>query len=631
MTNILNVANTTSIKKKPILFGVGVCAGLYFLSKYIAPFFFQYCYHHQMLGVLNIFSGFNEIQPLDVYLGHIEENFLGPVNILTSTFVFLLIGLLYLESASVKKFWLAVFSFFILTKPEVLLFQPYGETIGGPFMEAVWLKNHAFNYIALAQQPGFIEGGPKVYLFSFFPTLQGILMKFFPNAQLFLAVDHLIVFASGALIVALLREIIQKIAGRTIALLMAVLLLSIPLFQSQIEQLNMEMPATVCAMIAMYYLINKRLGLAGLFSVLAVMAKGVAIFTCGIVFLAACFHFLYGETAYRFKKRTVLLGLAMVAFMLLYVYANFFILNKAGKVDMVGPWGGWKTIRNFYHTYFYIFSFIILIGHFLKKRFVEKKTTVLDFIHIHYVPLVMFLAAGGWFAVFVNSMAGPDRYRLLLIPFNVFCLFYALQLMITSVKIQKWMIITLTVGCLLSAYGLFLHKLPTDQHISDHAFLERSLEYRIDLQFNQRLARTIESKYSQFSVGAPYVLAQILAFPELGYVTKKLNVYIYGFPCLYDGLSQFQSIQQLNLRSHVWVGVPNRFGGFLEQAVGSFPVGQHDKVLEEVYYGDRKAWIFVGGEAIERMKRLERAIVQYITTRGISKNPHAYNMGIETK
>ncbi len=175
------------------------------------------------------------------------------------------------------RFGAAVFAFLSLTKLEVFLYPPYGDSASGPFMEAVWLLHHNFDYLALSKEPLFIYGGPKVYLFSIYPTFEALLMKLIPDSKIFLIINHLIVFIWGAVSVTYVYKIARQIMEDRIAMLVAILFMSLPLFHSQVEILNMEMPLTMFSILSIYFVTQRKWAMASLMAMMAIFVPAVAV------------------------------------------------------------------------------------------------------------------------------------------------------------------------------------------------------------------------------------------------------------------------------------------------------------------------------------------------------------------
>jgi hypothetical protein len=161
---------------------------------------------------------------------------------------------------------------------------------------------------------------------------------------------------------------------------------------------------------------------------------------------------------------------------------------------------------------------------------------------------------------------------------------------------QKWILVAALIVALFSSYGYFYGG---PVHGNYHVILERSLEYRNDLKLNQHVAKIIEDKYAGYKVVAPFIIAQLLALPELGYVQKNLDVIIYGFQCQYGGIETYPGLVRLNTGKIIYVAtqVGRDTPAFLD------PIHPKDKIIREVQYGNKKSWLFMGGVGIESVFR----------------------------
>ena len=153
--------------------------------------------------LLNVLTSAQGIVPAEFYIGQLDDRFLGPISVLCSGLAFLLIGLKFLPRLVGRRLFLYFLAYFFITKWETFVFPSYGDSASGPMMEAVWLLQNNFDFIKLSQQPLFIIGGPKAYLFSIYPAFQALLMKLTPSPQAFLVVNHGITYVMSAAIMAL--------------------------------------------------------------------------------------------------------------------------------------------------------------------------------------------------------------------------------------------------------------------------------------------------------------------------------------------------------------------------------------------------------------------------------------------
>lgn len=573
----------------------GTLGVLFYAVKYLSPLAIGHWFNGGAKGLLNALSFSAANQSLNFYTGKLEELYLGPLAMLLGGCAFLILCKKILVESSFKIFAAATFVFILLTRLEILFWPPYGDSASGPFIEALWLLHNNFDYVKLSQQPGFVAGGPKVYLFSIYPTFMALLKSIIPHHKTFFLVNHLLGFTLGAGVVALLRQIMQKVTTKENAILVALCLLYLPLFQSQVEQINMEMPVTFFAILSLYYLIEKKLARASLMSMLAVLAKGVAVYISVTVFVAAIFLVLTDEKL-KNKWTAVLWGSAALLFAALNYYGSFYILNAGGNVKMVGAFEGIRWMKSMPLFYVFIISTIVLFWDFIEREYDEKENLfagIIQYLKQHYVAFVMYVSAGGWFFLFLNSYGGQYRYRLILAPAIVFCVYYMIHLRTKVQKVKSILIYFCIFFSLLFSYGLIYGNL------FDVAYstLERSLEYRNDMKLDLKVAKALNKTAPDFLIAAPFTMAQILALPELGYVTQKLNVMIYGYPARYGGIKNFNGLQELNIEKTIWIALDDPANKRVD-----YPVGPNDRVIGQIEAGERRAKLFLGGFAIEQMR-----------------------------
>jgi len=223
-----------------------LCTSIFLVNQYYGNIVLELI-TEQRYEVLNQWSGGEGRHLPDFYIGKIGDQIVGPLSNLVYHLVFVCFCLFYLKESSTKNFCLFVFLFLIATKFQVLFYPPYGDAIGGPFAEAIWLKRNSFDYIGLFHQLGYAQGGPKVYFFSIYPSLLALLMTIIPSTKAFLMISHLFVFIMAAVIVTVSKLLLEKVFDKTTAIISSVILLSLPLFQSQLEAINMEMPSVFFA------------------------------------------------------------------------------------------------------------------------------------------------------------------------------------------------------------------------------------------------------------------------------------------------------------------------------------------------------------------------------------------------
>jgi len=579
-----------------------ICIGLLIILsigfEYGGPKVVEHLYSQEKINVLNQWLDHSQREPLNFYLGSMEERIFGPLSILCSTLAFFIFAFVFLNQAGRLQLCFAVFVYLVITKFEVLLFPPYGDSASGPFAEAIWLYHHGFNYAELAKQPGFIEGGPKVYLISLYPTVMAFLMKMITHTKTFIVFNHLLVFAQAAVIITIFREMLTRLCSRNLALLVSLVILSLPLFSSQVEQINMEIPTLFFATLSIYFLSLKNLKVALAMGMLAAMIKIYAVIVPATIFVIGLYLFLFDEQK-RHKPMTLIWSLAAALFCGVMVYLDYMSFNVKGDLPRVGFLEGWDRLKNVNILFYYLYSlgaFVILF--FLDKvRNSQQPFKVL--MEKRFTALISFILVAGWIVLFINSGSFVPRYALLIAPFCVVCIFYVVQSIIRFEKLLFVILVGFLSFFAISSYGKFNH--PKNSRI--HAVLERNLEYRNDLELHRLLAKRIERNYSAYTISAPFTVAQKLALPELGYVQKKLDVMIYEFPCSYGGIKNFKGLKHVDVGRTIWVDYKAALTSRLAEKI-PYPVDPMDRVIEEIVWGGRTAKLFRGGIAVEKAWRI---------------------------
>ncbi len=564
----------------------------YFIIKLAGPVCVVRLFKEKVFVFLNWLSLNQGTQTLDFYQGRIQETFLGPA---TQSLAFVLLAFMlwqYFRDVSLKVFAVIIFIFLLITKSEVLSFPPYGDAIGGPFAEGLWLYQHGFNYAGLFHEPTFTVGGPRVYFFSLYPGFLALTLKLIPWTEVFLVFHHILTFALTAAVIAMSREYGRKVFEPVLAFLMALVLLALPLFQSQAEAINMEMPVTFFMVSSAYALVNKRWGQAAIFAILSAAVKGIGIIACGSVFIVLGFV-LFGARGTKEKLYLGSLAFLCASSAVFIVGAKFLFRDAHVQQGMVQWDAGWPSLKNEFIFYLFLAACVLVLFDLLKRLSRKQKVEI-------FVPGVIGLFAAGWFLLFLNFYAVSPRYRVALYPFLVFFVVYGVVLFLKSTALARIVAFGVLVAACLYSYGSFYGSVPDN----DHVLLERSLEYRNDLEVNRRLVRAAEEKYSDQLIVAPFTIAQAMAIPELGYVTKKLKVMIYGFSLKYGNIANYPGLKNLNLRKTLFIGV-------MITPISSdfaFPVGPHDIIIEELAVGNKKASFFRGGFAIETLWRVTHGV-----------------------
>ena len=574
-----------------------ILLGTFFYIKYASSGFIESLYAQERFDVLNMLAGADGSMPLEFYLGRITETVWGPFMQVVSASALCLFALLFLQDVSALVFGLVIFGYLLFTKFEVLWFPFYGDAVGGVFAEAWWLAGHHFDYAGLLQQAGYAQGGPKVYVFSLYPTYLALLLTLISNTKVFLAVNHALVFLMGAGVIALMRKMLARAFSKPLAVMGSLILLYLAVFQSQVEAINMEMPCVLFLMLCADALMEYRIHRAGLMAVLAVLAKGTGIYACAAFGLIA-FGLLLSK---RSKVRPVVLLLwtaGLVVFAIVKVWCKFLMKDQHVGAGMVNFFAGLPSLEYIFITKVLVFSIVVLLLAAvlyrmspLGRKLAPAMTAVFRYPFFVAASFVVM-----WFLLFLNFCVVSPRYHLTIYPFLLYVCFCAFYLLSCREGVRRFLAFAFICLAAFSSYGFFTGT----SSFSDQVILERSLEYRNDLIMKQKLCHFVEDHFDRFNIMAPFTIAQMLAIPEAGYVHKHLDVFIYGFRSVYAGIKTYPGAENLDLSRSVFVGLRDA----KIDVNFPYPVDPHDIIIRTVQYGNKSAHVFMGGVAIERMYRM---------------------------
>ncbi len=578
-----------------IAFGVLTC--LFYLFRYSGDFITEWMYEAGAYGMLHGLTGPGEVRSLPFYTGAIRDILWGPLSSLCGGLAFLVVSWKLLRRSRPAVFGMAVFAYILLTRPEVLFFPPYGEAAAAHFSDAIWLVRGGFDYSGFFRAASFAEGGPIHYATSIYPSVLAGMMAITPGATSFLCIVHLAVFAMGAAAIALTRELVRYWASPQTALLTALGLLALPLFQSMVELINMEMPCLLFALLAVHFTARKKWGAACLFAGLCVLIKLPGAIACVFVFVMACFYLLK-EPPGRKRYWPVIWGALALALAVGKSLLRRALMGSQPAHNRVEFLIGTREVGAMFITW----TFLLCTGMFVARAiFLARKNrmSLSGFFVQHAVSCMFFLLAGLWFLMYLNfSVMGP-RYKLLIAPFLLGCVISVLKIWGVGERTMNVLLSAFIVLAFLGSHGLFYKKPVYSSNISYNR-LERSLEYRNDLNLHRKAASLVERQFGDYTVGVPSVMAHMFAFPQLGYVDRELDILVYGRKFSGQMLDHFQGLSELNIRKTVWLG----FRGDRILANVPYPIDPRDKIIKTVWSGNKRVTVFQGGFGIERMWKI---------------------------
>ncbi|HIG47453.1 MAG TPA: hypothetical protein EYQ20_13865 [candidate division Zixibacteria bacterium] len=461
---------------------------------------------------------------------------------------------------------------------EVLFFPPYWDSITGLFSEAVWLDDHRFDYYKLMYEtPGYNLGGARDRLFSFYPTLQALLIRLIPDTSLLLLINHLLSFGYASVALLAFYHLLRYQFTKDISLLGCFLLLGFPLFITQADALYMEMPLLAFSLSALACTIYRRPVLGACLAMLAMYTKPT-----GIICVATLFVFnLIDLTVTRRQRRAAcgILGICVLLFIMQwFLYQTFYQeIDDAFRFMRGALKGFFQSMPDFLMLYliFGLFTGLTLKRHLQEASFTIKPFFITLFKDRLNILMIVFLS---WFTLFyMNIIIILPRYFLLCLPVLLFGL---ISLMVRYLK-RAWLIRS---GILILT-GLFLYNLSGRLYSvypkNDGFILERSLEYMDDMRLNIQLAKRLEEKYADTTIITSWPYIQMLVLPQLGYVTKPLNAVTINGPLSYGPFTKAAATKDT-----VWVYGPNCFSGMY----GYYP--HEDELIETISKGERQVVIF---------------------------------------
>lgn len=556
------------------------------------------------------------MSPEQFYLGHLEV-YVGMVTQVFSGLVFAAFCLRHLANVPLKTFGLAVFAYFLVTKCEVLFYPPYGDPISGPWVEAVWLARHNFDFAGLAQQPGYLMGGAKVYLFSIYPAFLAFLMKVFP-VKISLLVNHLLTFAMAAASVAIIRGIGDKYLPKQVSILTAVLIVALPLFQSMTEGINMEIPSLFFVMLTVRALVRRSFGMATLWALLGVLVKGYGMIACSTVFIVALIDGVLSGAPIRARLKNIAWGTLALGWTFMQVFLKYLIRDQHTINDMGFLRGFLPVVNSHIFKIFAVSIGSCLLALVLRWRrrgpweFVKALWAKYD------AALIVFIAAFNWVLLFINFAGHSPRYDIIMCVLLPFIAVFSVGLLIKNAGPLVWLLWPTLAVTLFVSYGIFIPDHSKETSYYQYLVLERTLEYRSDLKMYMNVAQELEKNFGDFTVGAPFIFVQVLALPELGYVRKPIKAMSYGTPVVYEGITQFNGLENLDITKTVWIGLNGHLSEAVRELVKDFPIDpQRDLVLKQVGYGERHAALFMGGASIHACHKIMQYLQQQKALRSL--------------
>ena len=449
-------------------------------------------------------------------------------------------GRIMCVAASYPRLSAVVLLFLALTglRATVLTCPPYWDAIVGPFAEATWLKNNGFDYWRLVHSElRFPAGGPAVYVWSVLPSLYALLLLLFSPATVF-AILHVanFLFASiiGVTLYGLMRDLlrVQPIAAG----LATAAVLAQPAFGGQIDAVNMEMAATLVIVLTASALLRGRYRLALVYSLIGVFVKDAIALLClaNLVFVALL------VISGRERRRVLALCTCAVP-----IVVRFTVKSYVFSFEELGPGGQFLGVFSnleFLGTVLtacvpdVLVIFFVTVGmglHLCSGSAAPQSSgkvaalprfcdTLLDRLGPVYVYCL--IVAGGFLCFMVALLEPLPRYFVWYLPFFFLGFAAVIQRSHLSEKAKALCFCIPAVVGALNGSGVLYPPLPRHWSRSGE-LLERSREYIQDVRSNQALAKFVAENLGDHCIVATCPMDRMLTMPEVGYVSRPLDVY----------------------------------------------------------------------------------------------------------
>ena len=455
----------------------------------------------------------------------------------------------------------------------VIATPPHWDAILGPFPEAIWLKNHGFDYSALIHKElRYEKGGPVTYGWSVVPTVYAVLLTLFPPQVVF-AILHLANFFLAAVIAVTLYGLLRDLLRleRLLAIGWVAVLLVQPMFAGQIDAINMEIPAAAAILLAADAMLRERYGRALLLSLVALFVKDAASLLCAANLGFAAMLALARPGRPRWRMVALfLLPLAIRWGMVTYVFSNAALGTSPQAITPTGKWD-FKQTQVFRCVPDIFVLYLALLGlsaaHLRGWRATAAGTdacalragmnrTLTHFGAVHFYGL---LVISLFVAVFLFMFEPLCRYFTWYLPFLTLALAAAVQHFRPSRQVQALCILVPLLFGALNSYGALYPSLPWYWRRSGE-LLERSREYLLDVRSNQRTARFLETNAAGAMIVTTCPMDRMLTLPELGYVSRPLNVYTVWTRPTYAPVKSCADLTPQNSSRIVLVYQPTVFG-----------------------------------------------------------------------
>ena len=484
----------------------------------------------------------------------------------------------------------AVFLALAFFRREVLFYPPYWDSVVGLFPEAIWLRDNGFDYLKLAYaEPGYGHGGARNLFFTVYPAFQALLLKVFPP-QFFLLFNHLWTFGLAALSLTLFYRLLARTNRAAVAFAGSALLFAHPLFLSQADAINYELAVLAVSLLAIDRTLSGRAMAGAGLAALAACIKPTGVIVAFALFLFQLITIGLSKSKGQsdgapsrkdtFWPLTILIAIGAAAIGQWFLRETLY--REASDTIVVFLRGSIKreVLDSPELSVLFTIAALFMVG--VAWRFWHPRTGAS---RMAPSDLMACLFVFSFLCFYVNIIPMLPRYFFYCLPFLLYGLIRLIDQAINAPFFTAAILLILSGLVFSNRTGQFYTPITT----RDGFLLERSLEYVEDMRLNLSLAKRLEDHYAGVAIITSPPYAQMLALPELGYVTRPLAAVTRSGPLRYGGLAYREAVRAA-VGDTVWLYGPNCFSSHYAYNP------QEDRVIETFGEGPRQITLFTNIE-----------------------------------
>ena len=431
--------------------------------------------------------------------------------------------------------FMVVLNLFCLNNP------PYWDDILGLHNQAVWLSRHHFDVVGLWRSGDYLSGGSNIYKFGIVPYFYAVLYSLFCPGTVHI-LGHLLNMACLAVAFGTGYSLLRKFGvDNCIALLCCTAVLCEPVMAGRTAALGQECPLICTTLVSIYFIFNRKYGWGIFFIFAAMLCKMTAgiLAMAFVVWLALAILLKKGERGKSFMKYYPYLtaGILLIAFFLFYTFSNQGeLLSSNDSIFMRFFFILWHHFSKLLLVQFAALSMMALAAVYFIVVLIKKKKLYALLEKDEFSLFLLILCGGFWVSYGLCALPLPRYSAFIVFPTYIFI---ALNTRFEKKYLKIIPLFILLIFGIVNIRGAFYPRLRIWQLRSGDN-LERSREFIDDLWANQGACKFLEKSCFDRPVVAKWPYVQMLAIPEMGYVTKSLpNVYAACVPIKYANVKVY--------------------------------------------------------------------------------------------